>query len=112
MAEMHTLADRWIPPDGFSRPSWHADGLLGQQPLWGRFWDCEGLSSAQIAALSALRNDLALQLATLPTPAKDFGLIHADLVRENVLVTESGVTFIDFDDAGHGFRLLISPRRF
>ncbi|MGO4623261.1 phosphotransferase [Ensifer sp. 2YAB10] len=105
MAEMHTLADRWVAPHGFIRPAWHADGLLGEKPLWGRFWDCKGLSSAQIAALSVLRNDLAQQLAKLPTPAKDFGLIHADLVRENVLVTEKGVTFIDFDDACYGFRL-------
>ncbi|OCP00522.1 MULTISPECIES: homoserine kinase [unclassified Ensifer] len=105
MAEMHNLADRWTPPDGFWRAAWDGEGLLGSRPLWGRFWDCAVLPPAQATALSALRHDLRQHLATLPTPAKDFGLIHADLVRENVLVDERGVTFIDFDDAGHGFRL-------
>lgn len=105
MAEMHNLADRWTSPEGFWRPAWDAEGLLGERPLWGRFWDCDGLSSAQTRALSALRHDLRRRLATMPTPAQDFGLIHADLVRENVLVAENGVTVIDFDDAGYGFRL-------
>ncbi|NUS70426.1 MAG: phosphotransferase [Ensifer adhaerens] len=105
IAEMHNLADRWSPPEGFWRAAWDENGLLGEQPLWGRFWDCEGLSATQASALSSLRHDLRQRLAVLPTPAKDFGLIHADLVRENVLVAENGVTFIDFDDAGYGFRL-------
>ncbi|KRD63711.1 phosphotransferase [Ensifer sp. ENS10] len=105
MAEMHNLADRWTPTEGFWRPTWDEEGLLGDRPLWGRFWDCEGLSPAQAMALSALRGDLRRRLATLPTPAKDFGLIHADLVRENVLVGEAGVKLIDFDDAGWGYRL-------
>ncbi|MGE6781734.1 homoserine kinase [Ensifer adhaerens] len=102
-AEMHNLADRWTPPEGFGRPAWDGDGLLGERPLWGRFWDCDALSSTRPAALSALRHDLRQRLAALP--AQDFGLIHADLVRENVLVGERGVVFIDFDDAGYGFRL-------
>lgn len=105
MAQMHTLADRWTPPEGFFRAAWDELGLLGEQPLWGRFWDCEGLAPAQASALAALRRDLGRQLAMLPAPAKDFGLIHADLVRENVLVNGAGVTFIDFDDCGYGFRL-------
>ncbi|WDZ79947.1 homoserine kinase (plasmid) [Ensifer adhaerens] len=105
MARMHNLADHWTPPTGFWRAAWDEEGLLGDRPLWDRFWDCAGLSGAQVAGLSALRRDLRQRLATLPTPAKDFGLIHADLVRENVLVDAAGVKFIDFDDAGFGYRL-------
>ncbi|MEI2297083.1 homoserine kinase [Ensifer sp. MJa1] len=105
MAEMHNLADRWTPPAGFWRAAWDKEGLIGERPLWGRFWDCAGLSAAQATQLSALRRDLQQRLATLPTPAKDFGLIHADLVRENVLVDAAAVKLIDFDDAGYGFRL-------
>ncbi|WP_419178611.1 homoserine kinase [Ensifer adhaerens] len=105
MAEMHNLADRWTPPDGFWRAAWNGDGLIGERPIWGRFWDCEGLSAAPASALSNLRLDLRQRLAVMPTPARDFGLIHADLVRENVLVDATGVKFIDFDDAGYGYRL-------
>ena len=35
----------------------------------------------------------------------DHGLIHADLVRENIMRDGSRVQFIDFDDSGFGFRL-------
>ncbi|HEV7308161.1 phosphotransferase enzyme family protein [Ensifer sp.] len=109
MAEMHNLADRWTPPEGFWRAAWDEEGLIGDRPLWGRFWDCEGLSAAQASALSKLRLDLSQGLASLPAPARDFGLIHADLVRENVLVEDKAgdmrVKLIDFDDAGYGYRL-------
>ncbi len=35
----------------------------------------------------------------------DFGLIHADVLRENVVETPDGLALIDFDDGGFGFRL-------
>ncbi|MBB4237970.1 phosphotransferase [Rhizobium esperanzae] len=107
MAVMHDLADAWAPPEDFRRPAWDGEGLLGESPLWGRFWDCRGLSRDEAAALSALRDDLRHRLANAQRSGLDYGLIHADLVRENVFLTENegGVAFIDFDDAGYGFRL-------
>lgn len=107
MAAMHDLADAWEPPEGFRRPAWDAEGLLGEKPLWGRFWDCPGLPPQSIAALSTLRDELRQALAVISPGDLDYGLIHADLVRENVFLTgkENDVAFIDFDDAGYGFRL-------
>lgn len=107
MATMHELADAWEPPERFRRPAWDAEGLVGEKPLWGRFWDCRGLSSESTIALSALRNELRRALANAESQSLDYGLIHADLVRENIFLTgaENNVAFIDFDDAGHGFRL-------
>lgn len=103
MARLHDAADRFDRPAGFSRPSWDAAGLLGDEPFWGRFWDCPGLAPADRDFLAALRARLAGDLAALG--GLDRGLIHADLVRENVLVDGDRVTFIDFDDSGFGFRL-------
>jgi Ser/Thr protein kinase RdoA (MazF antagonist) len=107
MATMHELADAWEPSERFRRPAWDAEGLVGEKPLWGRFWDCRGLSSESTIALSALRNELRHALANVERQNLDYGLIHADLVRENIFLTgaENNVAFIDFDDAGHGFRL-------
>ncbi|WP_448956697.1 phosphotransferase [Labrys neptuniae] len=104
MAAMHDLADTWQPPHGFHRPRWDGEGLVGESPLWGRFWDCAGLSDQARTALSALRIRLQRALAK-HADGLDYGLIHADLVRENVFVTDEGVAFIDFDDCGYGFRL-------
>lgn len=105
MADMHNLADRWSIPLGFKRPAGDAEGLLGDGPVWGRFWDCEGLLGEQKIALRELRDRLRRILDVMPDGGHDYGLIHADLVRENVLVRDDGVAFIDFDDAGFGFRL-------
>lgn len=105
MAEMHNLADRWSIPSGFKRVAWEVEGLLGETPVWGRFWDCDGLSAEHKVALGALRDQLRSLLGAMPAAELDYGLIHADLVRENVLVRDDGVAFIDFDDAGFGFRL-------
>lgn len=105
MATLHEAADRWQPPGDFERPRWDAEGLVGENPLWGRFWDCPGLGPADADRLAALRDRLATALADAAADGLDYGLIHADLVRENILVTGSGVGFIDFDDAGHGYRL-------
>jgi Ser/Thr protein kinase RdoA (MazF antagonist) len=103
MARMHTASDAWSPPQSFSRPSWDADGFLGEQPLWGRFWDCQGLSQDQAQRLGDLRQSLRTRIEALP--ALDYGLIHADLVRENVLVEGDRIEMIDFDDGGHGWRM-------
>lgn len=103
MARMHTASDTWQPAASFSRPSWDANGFLGNRPLWGRFWDCEGLSKDQAHRLDGLRQSLQAQIAILP--ALDYGLIHADLVRENVLVDGDRIQMIDFDDGGYGWRM-------
>ncbi|WP_454817807.1 phosphotransferase enzyme family protein [Labrys neptuniae] len=104
MATMHDLADGWQRPSGFHRPAWDIEGLVGEQPLWGRFWDCPGLSPRESEALAKLRIRLRQALDS-HAPCLDYGLIHADLVRENVFMTNGGVAFIDFDDCGHGYRL-------
>ena len=39
MARLHQLTDAWQLPDDFTRPHWNEAGLLGEQPLWGRFWE-------------------------------------------------------------------------
>lgn len=102
MAELHLLSDSWTPPNTFERQAWDIDGLLGDDPLWNRFWDNPGLSSAQRTKVLAARDRLR---ADLSEHAGDFGLIHADMLRENVLLDGDRLGLIDFDDSGFGFRL-------
>ena len=103
MARLHDLSDAWQPPAGFSRPSWDADGLLGDAPLWGRFWDNPLLNPDQRRLFSAVREVARARLSDADLTA-DYGLIHADLVPENVMLGPQGLTMIDFDDGGWGYR--------
>lgn len=107
MAWLHDVSDAWERPAGFTRPAWDADGLVGPAPLWGRFWENPLLSPGQRDLLSAARDRARARLAERKG-ALDFGLIHADLVPENVILTEAGpgtqLVMIDFDDGGWGAR--------
>ena len=103
LARLHGISDAWIPPEGFTRPSWDHAGLLGEAPLWGRFWDNPGLNAPQRATLLAARAKADAHLAAI-APGLDFGLIHADALSENILIHDGALSLIDFDDGGWGFR--------
>lgn len=104
MACLHVASDAWVPPEGFTRHAWDLDGLLGETPLWGRFWEHPQLDAPTRRLLTDFRAMAVREIARLGD-GLDRGLIHADLVRENVLVQASGLAMIDFDDGGWGWRL-------
>lgn len=104
-ARMHNQACDWTLPEGFSRHAWDSDGLVGEQPFWGRFWELEALSPAQRTLVLTAREKVKTGLAAFGQAADDFSMIHADLLPENVMVDGDRVQIIDFDDAGFGWHL-------
>lgn len=103
MARLHEVSDAWTPPPGFTRCRWDRAGLIGEAPVWDRFWDNPALSADDRALFRRLRSVADAELANCEA-GLDYGLIHADLVRENVLVDGDRLQLIDFDDGGYGFR--------
>jgi Ser/Thr protein kinase RdoA (MazF antagonist) len=104
-ARMHNQSCAWEAPAGFQRHSWCDAGLAGPTPLWGRFWELEELSPQQRSWFERLRVRLKQELVEFGMTPDRFGLIHADLVPENVLVDGDRLRIIDFDDAGFGWHL-------
>jgi len=100
LARMHELADAWTVPDSFDRPHWD---LLSDTPTWGRYWENPGLTETQKNLFVDFHENAKIQLSD--SQADAFGLIHADLVPDNVLQSEQGLQIIDFDDGGFGHRL-------
>jgi Ser/Thr protein kinase RdoA (MazF antagonist) len=105
IADLHNSTDSWAQPSGFERPSWDLDGLLGESPLWDRFWENEALDSTGQSLLNDVRAAGRSDLKRFNLSGPDFGLIHADLVPDNILVDGNAVRLIDFDDSGFGWRL-------
>lgn len=102
---LHRLSNAWTVPAGFRRHSWDLEGLIGESPFWGPFWTLPELSVEQSRVLSETRHLARAKLTDYQNQGGGFGLIHADLVRENVLVDGDHVRLIDFDDAGYGWHM-------
>lgn len=102
-AKIRVHSSSWTPPERFVRRRWDADGLVGNTPVWGRFWDLEALNPGQRALFSDARDRLVEELGTLSTGPDRFGLIHADLHLGNLMADGKQLTVIDFDDAGFGW---------
>ncbi len=102
IADFHAATDRLTLPADFTRPRWDIEGLVGEQPFWGRFWDHPVATPDQTATLIRARSFLRDYLTAF---GGSFGPIHADVLRENVLVNGTSLSLIDFDDSGIGFRL-------
>lgn len=103
-ADLHYKMDSWRQPPEFDRASWDRAGLLGETPLWGAFWDNPSLNEDQRSVILAAKANIILHLTKIEDRL-DYGLIHADMVRENVLIGEDNrIGLIDFDDCGFGFR--------
>lgn len=109
MARLHDQVDGWRLPAGFDRPRWDLDGLVGEKPLWGRFWELQALTRGERMLLERARDKVRHELsriAATPGASRHFGLIHADFVPENLLLSPDGkVSLIDFDDSGFGWHL-------
>lgn len=101
IADLHNATDAGACPRPFARASWDGEALLGDAPRWGRFWENSTLSQQESALLLSARDLARAQIGA----ARDFGPIHADVLRGNVMITEVGLRLIDFDDCGPGWRL-------
>lgn len=105
LARLHVASDAMVRTEAFERASLDLDALLGPDPAWGRFWENPSLTTEEEEVLQAARCKLREVIAEHATEGADFGLIHADALRENVLVQGDQVRLIDFDDGVFGFRM-------
>jgi Ser/Thr protein kinase RdoA (MazF antagonist) len=102
--DFHTATAKLTLPAEFERPKWDVPGLVGESPFWGRFWEHPAATADQRRALIRVRDFLTERLGdharTVPLQP-----VHADVLRENVLIDGENLTLIDFDDSGWGFAL-------
>jgi Ser/Thr protein kinase RdoA (MazF antagonist) len=105
IATMNDQAADWHPPAKFRRHALDADGLVGVQPFWGRFWERSDLSPAERALLVETRTRIHELLIRYGKDAARYSVIHADLHPGNALVNGNTLTAIDFDDTAWGWHM-------
>jgi len=102
----HNQASGWRMPPGFTRQRWDDTTLLaGTHPVVAPAWENWALSSEERALVLTCRDALRERLAWWGKGPDRYGIIHADLMPENLIIAPDGVRLIDFDDAGFGWYL-------
>jgi Ser/Thr protein kinase RdoA (MazF antagonist) len=104
-AAMHNQSSGWRPPPGFARHAVDRDGLMGDAPFWGPFWDHPVFSPAERSLLIETRDRIRGAMDRYGRDPSTYGMIHADLHPGNLLVGPDSLTVIDFDDCAFGWHL-------
>jgi len=102
-AKIHNQAMDWHLPATFQRHAFDADGFMGDAPFWGPFWELPQLTDAERRLILDARSKIYHILSEYGKDCGTYSLIHADLHAHNVLVSDSRLYAIDFDDSGFGW---------
>ena len=104
-ARIHNQATSWSRPAGFERPSWDEAGCLGQDALWGHWSDLDCLTAEERTVLADAAEVAMEVLGRFGKTPDRYGLVHSDLVPDNLLDDGAQTSVIDFDDCGFGWHL-------
>ena len=102
-ARLHNQTEVWPQPPGFVRHAWDREGLVGPEPLWGRFWEAAVLGAEERRLIDRAKAQVHVDLTAYGRPPRRYGLIHADLNLDNMLFDGERVIILDFDDCGFGW---------
>ena len=104
-AAIHNQSAAWNEPPGFARRRLDLEGLMGEKPHWGRFWEHADLTSAEQNVLLRKRRDVRITLQEYGETPGNFSLIHADLDPANIIQHRDDMALIDFDDSAYGWHM-------
>jgi Ser/Thr protein kinase RdoA (MazF antagonist) len=105
VAKTHNQSTSWKEPPGFQRRTLDAEGLVGEDPHWGRFWEHAGLTRPESRLLQRTRQQVHIALSRHGMDPSTFSIIHADLNPDNVVYENGNLAMIDFDDTAYGWHM-------
>jgi Ser/Thr protein kinase RdoA (MazF antagonist) len=104
-AALHNISEHCKITGHFERHAWDEEGIAGENPFWGRFWELDALSAGEQKLIIKAKDKVFIQLSAVEKSKQNYGLIHADFVADNFMINENELYLIDFDDAGWGWHL-------
>lgn len=114
-AALHQHAETFRPPQGFTRPRWGRREVLDEGAALVGARATEMLGKPGVRVVGEVVDRMGPKLP--PEDGPEWGLIHADLHRGNLIATSrtgtsgtwssgTGIAVIDFDDSGFGYFML------
>jgi Ser/Thr protein kinase RdoA (MazF antagonist) len=104
-ARMHAHVRNWKRPPWFERHTWDFETSLGVKPHWGRWQDGMGVASEALETMGEAVGLIERRLARFGKSPDRFNLIHGDMRLANLLMDNSTIKVIDFDDCGFSWFL-------
>jgi Ser/Thr protein kinase RdoA (MazF antagonist) len=99
-ARIHDHGAGWTPPAWFSRPTLDERSIFGPGAVWGDFAQLAALETEQRKLLVRAADAVRSLLCRFEKTDASWGLIHADLMPDNLLQHGDNLRIIDFDDCG------------
>ena len=99
-AKLHLHTKSWVLPAGFRRKWWDLDAMVGDKGYWGSWRDAVGLDGPGETAVEQTLSLIRQRIDRFGMNPERFGLVHADLRLANLLVHDTHLRIIDFDDCG------------
>ncbi|BAY87465.1 stress response kinase A [Calothrix parasitica NIES-267] len=102
-AHIHKKIADWQKPINFHRPTFDADSLIGKNGAFGyansgyKYFDRETVSLFESVY------QRLIDFEAVNGKENNFGIIHGDLHLNNVILHQSSLIPIDFDDSGWGY---------
>ncbi len=84
---------------------WDIDDIVSPTARWGYYKDYPGLTAEQCSVLEKTETVIRTELGKYGKKADRYGLIHADIHANNILINDGEPAVIDFDDCGYGWYL-------
>ncbi len=84
---------------------WDIDEIVSPTARWGYYKDYPGLNDEQCSVLARMEAVIRNELEKYGRRSDRYGLIHADIHANNILINDNQLAVIDFDDCGYGWYL-------
>ena len=84
---------------------WDVDDIVSESARWGYYRNFRGLDGENLRLLEETEAVIRQRLEEYGRNKDRYGLIHADIHANNLLIDEGKIAVIDFDDCGYGWFL-------
>lgn len=105
-AKLHLISEkRTESKEKLKTFTWDIEDTLSENSRWGYYLELWNMSIEEKSFFEKVNTKIKDRLLKYGRNATNYGLIHADLHSENILIDGENIAVIDFDDCGYSWFL-------